>query len=496
MRGRFDGAALDERGAYRAYREGDAFMVAMPSSTGEVRRRVELVTGSHHLQVYWVAGSEGVLEAFAFAYLLPEARWVPNESTLLRPAADASAQRGDVVEAVYTWNRVCVKCHAVDGVPGYDARRRTVNTSVAELGIACEACHGPGKDHVTAQRARDRGSSPSDGDPTIVDPRASGAAAGSQICGQCHSITVFHDDAAWVRQGRDGAPPDPISAWGRLVRHPLAEAAPGIDDLLDDDPDFFADRFWSDGQVRISGREYNGLIESPCFESGEFGCTTCHRMHEADERVQGAPWVDDQLREGVRDDRVCGRCHEALAADVSAHSHHAADSSGSACSNCHLPHTTYGLLGAMRSHTIDSPSVEASVVTGRPNACNLCHLDRSLAWTDRALTRWYGRSVDPQLGPELDERSAAARWLVAGDAGQRALIAWHLGWEPARTTSRIRWAVPRLTAALDDPYPAIRIIAERSLAKLGSQPRAADLDPAWLEELWKVRDLRPVRLAE
>ena len=71
VQGRFDGAPLDERGVYRAYRDGAAFMVAMPTAHGEVRRRVELVTGSHHMQVYWVAGRSGALEAFAFA--LPEA---------------------------------------------------------------------------------------------------------------------------------------------------------------------------------------------------------------------------------------------------------------------------------------------------------------------------------------------------------------------------------------------------------------------------------------
>ena len=37
--------------------------------------------------------------------------------------------------------------------------------------------------------------------------------------------------------------------------------------LLADDPRFLRDSFWSDGMVRVSGREYNGLIESPCFSA-------------------------------------------------------------------------------------------------------------------------------------------------------------------------------------------------------------------------------------
>ena len=37
--------------------------------------------------------------------------------------------------------------------------------------------------------------------------------------------------------------------------------------LLADDSRFIRDAFWSDGTVRVSGREYNGLIESPCFKN-------------------------------------------------------------------------------------------------------------------------------------------------------------------------------------------------------------------------------------
>ncbi len=28
---------------------------------------------------------------------------------------------------------------------------------------------------------------------------------------------------------------------------------------------FMTGTFWSDGMVRVSGREYNGLIDSPCY---------------------------------------------------------------------------------------------------------------------------------------------------------------------------------------------------------------------------------------
>lgn len=488
--GRFDGAALDRAGHYRASRRGDAFVVTQPGEHGGLEEKpVELVTGSHHMQVYWVRSARGVLEAYAFAFLLPEQRWVPNEWTLLRPPATADALAGDRVDAVYTWNRVCVKCHVVDGVPGFDPASGEVSTTVAELGIACESCHGPGETHVQHWRGRtpDADALPHD-DPTILDPREGGAARASQVCAQCHAISVFHDDASWVAGGRDDPPPAPITAWGRIIRHPLREHGAWTDALLDADPDFFAQRYWSDGEVRVSGREYNGLIESPCAVSPDFGCTTCHRMHQSSALVDGAPWQDDQLRAGARDGDTCARCHQAIAADPPRHAKHSPKDA--TCLDCHMPRTTYGLLGAIRSHTITVPNVEDTVVTGRPLACNLCHLDRTLGWSAQVLARDYHQTIPGSLGSDEEgEVPAAARWLIAGDAGQRALAAWHLG---AAGTKAPAWAASTLdVVAASDPYPAVRLIAQRARERI-----AVGGVPAWLGALRSLRDDREVRLAE
>jgi len=55
---------------------------------------------------------------------------------------------------------------------------------------------------------------------------------------------------------------------------------------------------------------------------------------------------------------------------------------------------------------------------------------------------------------------------LRGDAGQRALAAWHLGWEPARQVSGESWQAPVLAQLLADPYSAVRYIAGRSLRQL------------------------------
>jgi hypothetical protein len=130
-----------------------------------------------------------------------------------------------------------------------------------------------------------------------------------------------------------------------------------------------------------------------------------------------------------------------------------------------MPYTTYGLLRALRSHQVSSPSVAASVATGRPNACNLCHLDKTLAWTSESLRRWYGTPM-PKLSADEQTISASLLWLLRGDAGQRALIAWGMAWRPAQQAAGTAWMAPILAQLLDDPYEAIRLIAGRSLRQL------------------------------
>ena len=148
-----------------------------------------------------------------------------------------------------------------------------------------------------------------------------------------------------------------------------------------------------------------------------------------------------------------------------AHTHHEFESSGSNCYNCHMSYTTYGLLKAIRSHQIDSPSVAASLATGRPHACNQCHLDRTLAWTSDHLEQWYGIPA-PQLDEEERQITASVLWLLRGDSGQRALMAWSMGWDSARHASSDDWMAPYLGQLLDDPYDAVRFIAARSLRQL------------------------------
>jgi hypothetical protein len=210
--------------------------------------------------------------------------------------------------------------------------------------------------------------------------------------------------------------------------------------------------------MRVAGREYNALLESPCHTRGEMTCLSCHSMHGYVDR-------SDQLTAAGGDDQACLRCHTDYADRIEAHTRHPSGSSGARCMNCHMPHTTFGLEVAMRSHRIDSPDAALSAATGRPNACNLCHLDRTLAWTSEHLERWYGQPP-ARLTDDQREVAAGVLWITAGDGAQRAVTAWAMGWGPAQEAAGRGWQGAFLSELLSDPYVVLRKVAHRSLRTL------------------------------
>ena len=487
VRADFDGVVVNAvpGNPMRLERRGDEFWAEFddpgwegdPRARPRITRQVVMLTGSHHQNIYWYAtGHARALNVLPGVYLLDEERWTPRNAVVL-----ASPGQG-VATLDGHWNAVCIDCHTTHGKTRFDTPFRsepiseqTVDSTVGELGIACEACHGPAGTHVAANRnpvrryALHAGGGP---DPTIVEPTRLDPQRSSQVCGQCHGIWEFHDLAGERAASAGGLPyrPGDELRETRFVAQPRVNGrSAAMQDLIAADPDFVRGSFWADGLVRVSGREYSGLIDSPCFYDATtsertLSCFSCHTMHQTPEDPRPvAEWADThQVSAGMDGDAACSQCHEGIAADVSAHTNHVPESAGSRCYNCHMPYTSYGLLRAIRSHTVANPSVRESVEVGRPNACNLCHLDRTLAWSAGHLREWYEQ---PAPGLDDDERTVAASilWLLRGDAGQRALAAWSYGWEPAQTASGTSWMVPYLGELLGDPYDAVRFIAAKSL---------------------------------
>ncbi len=457
---------LFERGDTLLARLPDPELVAAANRTGDARiaaqaalvtRPVLLATGSHHQQVFWVGDGHGnELRLLPISYLIDSHRYVARREAFLEPpAAPQHAVR---------WNSNCIQCHATRGEPRLDDATNRFDSSAVELGIACEACHGPGGAHVAKQHSpltRFASHASRAADASIVNPARLAAERASAVCGQCHSYFVPRDENRWWRSGFDDfRPGDALEPTRTLLTSETTDTpdGPAVDAAT-------ASLFWNDGTIRVGGREYNGMVRSACFTRGHgndrISCISCHSLHDSE--------PDDQLRRGASVDAACAHCHANEGARLAEHTHHAQGSSGSSCTGCHMPYTSYALLGAIRSHRIDVPDPLATATNGRPNACNLCHLDRTLAWSADALARWYGaRATVPPASDAAARRRAqalagtnarAVEELLSGDAATRAIVAAAFGRNEAELATDGAWEARVLAELLDDPYAAVRKVA-------------------------------------
>ncbi len=142
---------------------------------------VDRLVGSHWFQHLLHRDEDGRYLRLPLVYHLVEKRWIHINGAFLVPATPFFAQSN-------VWNQTCLYCHNTRPVknpitllgqtPGY-------KTTVGELGIACEACHGAGERHVRAhqnpaRRLAQRYSG--EADPTIVNPARLPVARRRHLC--------------------------------------------------------------------------------------------------------------------------------------------------------------------------------------------------------------------------------------------------------------------------------------------------------------------------
>jgi len=482
VKGNFTNQMAEAFGVYCIMeRVGDDFWIEKNQEGRSSRHKVEVITGSHHMQTYWY--SLGNMRAMGMApviYLLDEQRWIPRYSAFLNPPI--TGEIPSEAEA-FRWSYTCIKCHVTHGTPGLTWKDKKIEaahpvsmeTRASEFGISCEACHGPADEHVKLRRANPGKTIVDD---PIVLPSELDSARSSQVCAQCHSIRMPISESEHLRfyeHGPTFCAGMTLEESGQYLLTMDGDVEhPPINQEFVGDADRMRGYFWGDGMVRVSGREYNGLVNSPCYTHDDpkrrMSCLDCHQMHQ--DKNDARPridWADDQLKAGQREAASCIKCHEGY--DTIVHTHHAAGSVGSNCLNCHMPYTTYGLLKAIRSHTISSPNIMETKQYGRPNACNLCHLDKSLGWASNYLAEWYRHERVPLHDIE-EGVPASMMWAYKGDAGLRALTAWSLGWSDARAVSGTNWMPTILIDLMRDDYDAVRFMAHRSMRK---DPRMAEI---------------------
>ncbi len=248
---------------------------------------------------------------------------------------------------------LCDGCHSVN----YDIEKKTVT----EWNVGCEKCHGPGSEHVAKASNFN-----------ILNPARMDTVAATDSCLQCHSqgqpltnpIKGKHYD--WPVGYSVGAK---LSDFWKLEEHKAGENT-------------FT--HFGDGTAHKNRMQGNDYITSQMYTHG-VACHTCHDSHGTQH--------DGLLRKPAQ--ALCLDCHGPSspsgphAPSIEAHTHHKAGSTGSECIACHMPKIaqTLGDIN-VRSHTFRFVGPAKSDAFKIPNACNVCHTDKTTAWTADALKKW------------------------------------------------------------------------------------------------------------
>jgi predicted CXXCH cytochrome family protein len=447
-------------------REGERYWMKLTGADGK-KQRLEIVrtVGSRRMQQYLTKSGDRWIR-LPVAYDLVQRRWMHLNGSFFH--ADGTAYTEHVTE----WNSNCVFCHNVKAQPGFDWDKKSWNTEVAELGIACAACHGPAGEH--AQRAlspltryrwhfNDVTAAPI----AVTNPKKLDSDRSAMICGHCHGQRI-PDPSDRIRTILSVGDPYDAGKDLRKFYKPVQR-----DEKIGSFS--FATRFWPDGSPRLTAYEYQGMTRSKCFRAGKPGaritCTSCHEMHGGDPR--------GQLTEEKKTNAACNQCHQqfTLPAQLVEHTKHSAESTGSLCYNCHMPQIVYGIMSAHRTHDITIPRPDETVRFDKPNACNQCHIDwsvnRAIAATQRLWPKAYAAT---QPGDKQFDEPEGQRALFAGDAVMRTLTV-------AAMTPANDVTAPLLLEAMQDRYPVVRYFAANALAAhFPTLPKPDYLAPAEIRD--------------
>jgi hypothetical protein len=472
VRGDFADVTLPYAGGVATFtRDRGQPTMHLRGADGVIRRyRVTRTIGSRGLQEY-VGIADGEADAvevrLPFGWWLGRPGWYPQPyyDSWFEAEYDGARPRVDVYAAAEPWAARCAWCHNT-----YPFALRLARPGVG---------HGPERDLAPVA-------------PAVVDnvlPIAALVTVGIS-CESCHLGGRAHAAAP------DERPPSFVPRGVQVVRNPDAVPGPatdprGLGAICAQCHSAPSPRF-PDGSAARNSSEALAMAAGACASA--IRCVDCHDPH-----VRGPdPGSGDRADHLA----VCVGCHRELAPPPAqaAHSGHAPGDA--TCLDCHLPRLVQGLTTYVRSHRISSPTDPRMLAVGAPNACNLCHLDRSIAWTTAALARWgkaiapapdwaaaYGGDLDYAVGlawlrhpQDYVRMTAAAAFARAGDpAALPALVA---GLDDVRANTRM-WMVfaiealvgRRLTRAEYDPLapPALRARQAAALARAvatGSARRA------------------------
>jgi len=376
MLGDFNNTEFSANGiTSRFFNRGGKFWVNTDAADGSMQDfEISYTFGVIPLQQYLIEFPDGRLQTLGIAWdTRPESeggqRWFHLYPDLTVNAGDELHWTG----IQQNWNYMCADCHSTELIKGYNTATDTFKTTWSDINVGCEACHGPGKQHLAwAEKDADKKledasmglaislhdrkdvtwvMDPESGTATRQNPAADNREIG--VCAACHS-----------RRGQFsyGTESD-----GSFMDH----YRPAI---------LTADLYHTDGQILEEVYVWGSFVQSKMHTAG-VTCSDCHEPHS--------------LKLRAKQGHVCSQCHMTSKYAVTEHHRHSLESTGANCLECHMPETTYMVVDPRRDHSMRIPRPDLALKYSTPNACNQCHTDKSTEWAVEEFAKLWPDSAQP-----------------------------------------------------------------------------------------------------
>ena len=275
------------------------------------------------------------------------------------------------------WNGMCAECHSTNLVKGYDMASGTYQTSWSEISVGCEACHGPGSQHVAWAKMPEMGRPRIENFALTVKTARLGARQQIELCAPCHAR----------RSSMDNNPHQLVDFMDYAIPSLLTEGL-----------------YFADGQILDEVYVYGSFMQSKMY-ARDVRCSDCHDVHS--------------IRRIKKGNTLCLQCHKSADYDSKKHHFHKRQGekgeairdkngevlfdvgSGAQCEQCHMPGRYYMGIDYRPDHSFRIPRPDLSTSLGTPNACNRCHYDKSNEWSQEYMVLWYGTRQRPHYGSIL-----------------------------------------------------------------------------------------------
>lgn len=488
--------------------------------------QVDYTLGAKRYQGYLSKLADGQIYVLPAFWHIETKRWVDWKE--ITPIPDGAHNLRQI------WNTNCFNCHGTNIARGFDVATKRYESTWTEMGVGCEACHGPGRPHAELMEAweKDPTSKPAydnsaknralSGILRIFSPRSASPRQTYDTCAYCHG------NKQNVFVGFRGGDRYEDYAVPFLISEPIP-----ANDLQGE--------FWPDGRPNRFNRP-QALTLSGCFKAGEVVCTSCHVAHGSRNPFS----LKLNITQGRNGDLLCTQCHTTLKAgpkpttvapladaEIEAHTFHKGASAGSRCIACHMSDVNWRLLIRRRDHTFQPPVPEMTAAFGVPNACTTCHDNQSPEWAARQMDQWWGNgerrkrslaladtmyragSGDASVLPDLARlavdrsqgmlvRASAVEFMgqlalgTAGSGNADAQSQTSFGYSTAPAARRLSNKPVALSPALinaligaaADPEPTVRAHAVNALFATGDRDRVVTPTTARLVDAARVVRVR------